>query len=178
MPMTWDAALARLQRDSAAGVFPEIAYEDLVSLLAEQELYTVWAPSTAYALSAVVAPTDANATTHIYRCVLAGTSGTAEPSWPQFSTVDPRPGQTRPYWAGSLGTWPSGVADGTAQWVEHGPLPDAPWNIRKATANAWGLKAQIASVDVAYRAGNVTIGPDTTHARCLAERARWDTDLV
>ena len=41
---------------------------------------TAWAASTAYALDAVVVPTVPNGFTYI--CTTAGTSGTAEPTWP------------------------------------------------------------------------------------------------
>lgn len=54
--------------------------------------YTKWAASTAYALNAVIAPGNG----YTYICTTAGTSGSAEPTWP---TAD--------------GT----VADGTAVWT-------------------------------------------------------------
>ena len=63
----------------------------------------VWAASTAYALGAVVTPTTAN--NCVYECTTAGTSGTAEPTWPTTE------GTT--------------VTDNTAVWTCHTQAADA-----------------------------------------------------
>lgn len=59
---------------------------------------TTWAASTAYTVGDVVRPTTGNG--HLYRCVVAGTSGTTEPTWPTAG------GQT--------------VVDSGATWAEVG----------------------------------------------------------
>ena len=59
---------------------------------------TAWAANTAYRIGSIRRPTTANG--HIYRCVVAGTSGSTEPSWPTAR------GAT--------------VTDGTVTWAEAG----------------------------------------------------------
>lgn len=59
---------------------------------------TAWAASTAYSVGDLVRPTTANG--HIYICVVAGTSGGSEPTWPTVAN------QT--------------VADNTVTWAETG----------------------------------------------------------
>lgn len=79
---------------------------------------TAWAASTAYAVGDVVRPTVA--TGHCYRCIVAGTSGATEPTWP---TVN---GQN--------------VTDGTVTWDEIGAgyvvidAADTIWNPVTVTA--------------------------------------------
>ena len=46
----------------------------------------VWVKQTTYAVGNMVIPTNPNG--HFYRCTTAGTSGTAEPSWPLTGSAD------------------------------------------------------------------------------------------
>jgi hypothetical protein len=59
---------------------------------------TQWAASTAYAVGDIVRPTAGNS--HVYRCIVAGTSAGSQPTWPTVS------GQT--------------VVDNTVTWAEIG----------------------------------------------------------
>lgn len=58
-----------------------------------------WAPSHAYALGQVVTPTTPN--DHYYQCTTAGTSGSAEPTWPTNGST---------------------VNDGTVVWTDRGTI--------------------------------------------------------
>lgn len=79
---------------------------------------TTWVTLTAYAVGAIVRPVAGN--THLYICVVSGTSAAGEPSWPTAS------GQT--------------VADGTVTWGEIGSgiiqldAADTTWTTSTITA--------------------------------------------
>jgi len=175
--MDWDHALATLTRDAEAGTYPELAYEDLVSILADAVAYVTWEPATAYPYGTVIAPTVPNG--HVYRARAGGTSGDTEPVWPERSLSDPRPGTTRPlYQVYGLAAWPAFITDATVTWQEDGPLPPSPWNLRRATGKAWRMKAGRCSSDTAFKAGQLSVGPEPTYQHCVQTALRWEADIV
>ncbi|MCA1596093.1 MAG: hypothetical protein LC772_06680 [Chloroflexi bacterium] len=84
-------------------------------------LYTtpVWAPSTAYALNALVIPTATNG--HIYKVTTAGTSAATQPTWPTTAG----------------GT----VADGTVVWTEQTLALETNALGAEVTGNAYARQA-------------------------------------
>lgn len=89
-----------------------------ITYTAANSFTTTWAASTAYTTGDVVRPTTGNG--HLYRCIVAGTSGGTEPSWPTVS------GDT--------------VTDGTVKWAECGfgivqyDAADTVWSTSTITA--------------------------------------------
>ena len=74
----WDNAIAQL--GVGAGTTAELATQTSLQIVRVQ---TAWVASIAYALGAIVRPVSVgDANEFIYECTTAGTSGTAEPTWP------------------------------------------------------------------------------------------------
>lgn len=69
-----------------------------VTLELADSFATTWAASTAYAVGDVVRPTAGNG--HLYKCVVAGTSAAAEPTWPTIANDQ--------------------ISDNTVTWIEAG----------------------------------------------------------
>jgi hypothetical protein len=138
-------SLVKLQ--AATGVYPTLSDTEVGTLVDQTARWSgSWAASTPYVFGDAVIPTIPNG--HVYRCVNAGRSGTAEPDWTAYATVDSRLALTVPYWSTWNGFYGSSgiVSDGTVTWAEAGPASEQ-YSVRDATHQAWLLKASKASAD-------------------------------
>lgn len=114
--------------------YPVLTDVDMVTIVANRLRYSAWTASTAYAVGTRIVPASPNG--RIYRCVRAGTSGAAPPSWPEWPTN--HEGYT--------------LADGSGNlaWEDDGPSPSA-YDLRGMLYDAWMLKAGRASGDFDVR---------------------------
>lgn len=128
---------------SAGGV---TATTKLLTATAANSWSVVWAASTAYAVGDVVKPLVSNG--HLYRCVVAGTSGGSAPSW---STVH---GQT--------------TTDNTATWVEIGTnivtfdCDDPSWAASTITARRAVLYKSTGTASTSPLIGLIDFGSDVS----------------
>jgi hypothetical protein len=127
MPLitTEEQADAELRFICPVSVDPTLGAEDISYILAKSVVGTVWAADTAFAYGAVIIPTEANRNGHRYKCIMPGTSGVTEPSWPTWDN--------------------SAVGDGSVlQWQEDGAECDL-WDRRALGWHGWNKKADNAS---------------------------------
>lgn len=127
--MTSEEALTKLARDCQASVYPSLDSTELSGILDSCIDWVAWAASTA-----VVEGDRRKFVGRVYRCVYAGTTGTTEPNPPLYCRKTGNP-----------------VLDGTAKWIDCGPVAASPYNLRGAIRAAFELKmAKVAaeSVDV------------------------------
>lgn len=168
-------AITLLSAQCASGTYPTLDNTQLGALIDATEEYTVWAVGEPYAFGAVVQPVTPNG--HLYRCILAGTSGATEPRWALYSTSDTRPGLTRPYWDswGWLASMPgSENSDGTCLWVEHA-IDDGsgPYDVRLATYKAWLMKASLTSADYDFGSDQASYKRSQVIQNCQRQAAYW-----
>lgn len=140
------AALALLTAQCAAAVYPLMSATELGALLDATTGFTVWTPGTAYVYGQVVQPTVRIG--HLYRVIVAGTSGPTEPDWPPYTSPDNRIGVTRPFWHNAPAVYTSGlVQDQDIVWEEAGADSATAYDVRTATYQAWLAKAGKATAD-------------------------------
>jgi hypothetical protein len=144
-----DAVVALIEQDAD----PELTDQEVDDAIARVVYYQPWAANTAYAYGVRVGPSVANG--WLYRCVVGGLSGSAEPAWPVPYAAH------NPWGIGS-------VTDGTVTWVVAAPVT-AQYDVPSAAVECWLMKARKAAnrVDVAVQ----TVGStreSMTHAQCLA----------
>jgi hypothetical protein len=127
--MTRDEALAKLARDCQASAYPSLDSTELSGVLDSFTDWTDWVASTA-----VVEGDRRKFVGRVYRCVLAGTTGTEEPEPALYCR--------------KMGNM---LFDGSARWIDCGPVQASAYNLRGATRAAFELKmAKVAgsAVDV------------------------------
>lgn len=121
------AALAKLIELAQPSVQPTLSTTastgEVDVILDRNKRASTWAASTAYTFGQIVMPTTRNG--HRYRCVVAGTSESTEPTWPKTN--------------GSI------VAEGDLEWEEYGPQFDNVYDVRQAAHECWQLKTAKAS---------------------------------
>lgn len=165
--MRRSAAKARLKRMVAWDQMPALTESDLEDLLALArradssghaiDAYDVWEPATAYRVGDRVIPSVANG--HAYVCIVAGASGTDEPSFP----------------AGAGAT----VVDGTVTWREDGAALWTPtYDLNLAAAEGWRWKAAKAASLTGFTADGATFHEEQIVAHCLGMAARYAAGVV
>lgn len=98
---------------------PQLSNEELHTLLQQRQLeaqFSTWQSARAYAVGARVIPNPRNGL--VYRCSVAGTSGTTQPAFAEDATL----------------------SDGTVTWVVASET-DTAYNLRSAAAAGWLIKA-------------------------------------
>jgi hypothetical protein len=145
MPLDSAAALAKIKRDSDYSSDPALTDDQMSTLLSQAATATAWATATAYVYGQVIVPTVRNG--HRYRCIDAGTSGGTEPTFP----------------TGQGGT----VTDGTCEWEECSNDIGELWDLRKATCEAWMLKAAMAAKRYDFESDEQSFKREQVHEHCL-----------
>jgi hypothetical protein len=74
------AAIAEVKRRAQVTVAPVIADEDITAILSEYQLASIWENAHLYVVGEEILPTTRNG--HRYRCIVGGTSGATEPTFP------------------------------------------------------------------------------------------------
>jgi hypothetical protein len=133
------AALARLALIIQADASPELDDDELIGILGLPRT-TVWDPNTAYVFGQQITPVARNGAR--FRCIVGGTSGATEPSFPapeQFSS-DRDPHTVAPH-SSSSALSGQRVTDGTVEWLYEGPDYDEPYDVEEAVRRGRRVKA-------------------------------------
>lgn len=169
-------AVARVQRQCAFDVDPVLTPTEIEQILIDQAGVTTWKPSTAYGYGdRIVPPVPAG---RIYRCTLAGISGTTEPQFliaPQYDgPVNPLAGAWwGAGWVPTIDTiagspWFFGLLDGTCAWRSYSIFTGELYDCRRATHDAWVLKASKASDRIRFSTDGQSFEDQQTYANCVA----------
>lgn len=130
----FDEALQRLQLYVQPTVPPVISTSDLQAILRSTAYGTIWTAETVYYYGDVILPTVRNG--HSYVVTVAGTSAATEPDWPLYASS----------------ILSEGESDPLLTWQENGPDFSNLYNVRKAIAQAAGVKKTMAAA--LYANGN------------------------
>ena len=118
-------ALAQFRLAVQPNVQPQLGNEDLDALLDATARASIWTLSTAYSFGDVILPTVRNG--HSYKCIVAGTAGATEPTWPKTD----------------LRTITDGSSDPVLTWQENGPDFSNVYDVRMALHEACMLRAKL-----------------------------------
>lgn len=144
MPIVTDPteANAILRRKLQADVPPELLESDIQGLLNDNIAATEWTAATAYTAGMVVVPSLSARVGSRFVCVIGGTSGSTEPTWP---------------------TWLRGqVGDGNVLWEEAGLECDL-WDMGAAIQDGWDLKVAKAVVYIGTELSDI-------YTHCVEQR--------
>ena len=132
MPLSRLAAIKKLSWMVQADSFPELDSNALGELIDEHKRFNSWEASTYYSVGDQIVSTVPNG--RVYSCLIAGTSGTSEPSFPQIG-----------YSVGQ--NFPDGVApvgiDWGLTWIDAGFTNQEIYDVRASAREGWMRKASI-----------------------------------
>ena len=134
MPLSRLAAIKKLSWMVQANQFPELDSNALGELIDEHKRFSTWTAGETYAVGDQIVPTVP--TGRVYNCVIAGTAGTVEPSWPQIGyaqgqiIVDSISNANPPYAFG-------------LNWQDWGFTQQEVYDVRAAAREGWMRKASI-----------------------------------
>lgn len=155
------SALDELKRNVQPDVEPALdEATDLEPLLDAVQRASIWAVSTAYVYGDVVMPTTRNG--HRYKCIVAGTSGTTEPTWLKSTAAQQTDGTSSP----------------ALTWQEDGPDYSNVFDVRLASHNAWVMKAGKVSELTDYWIGQQRVSEDQLFTHCMKMADRFAPLLV
>lgn len=160
---TFAEAVQWLSREACATQEPVLTSEDLAACVTDAARWTDYAPASAVAVGATIAPTVPNG--RLYRCLVGGTTADAEPTWP--TACGKWTGQT------ITETTAGGGASGVV-WVDVGPRPPERYDLSLAQRSAWLLKAKRTAIlaDVANGPDKVSLSQQHAQLLKLARRFR------
>ena len=161
-PLTLAEAKVRLGLLCASTEEPALSDSDLTDLLDRAARASAWTAATAYAVGTQVVSTDRNG--RLYRCRIAGTSGSTEPDW----------GDADAHYLGRL------VADGTGdlQWEDRGPAFAELWDLTQAARDGWLLKAARCAHEFYFASAGQQMSRQQKHDHCLKMAARYQPAMV
>jgi hypothetical protein len=132
MPLSRLAAIKKLSWMVQADSFPELDSNALGELIDEHKRFNSWEASIYYNVGDQIVPTVPNG--RVYSCLIAGTSGTVEPSFPQIGY---NVGQNIPD-----GTPVSPINWGLT-WIDVGFTNQEIYDVRASAREGWMRKASI-----------------------------------
>lgn len=147
-------AIKKLQWMVSSDTYPELSNAELTELIDEKTRSSNWTANTAYIYGDIIEPTVKNGRT--YKCIVAGTSGATEPSFPEIGFT----GQT--------------VSDNNIYWNDAGAAYYERYDVRAAAREGWLMKAsKIAHlVDVKDGTQDLQISKLLDHCYKMAEKYR------
>jgi len=150
-----EAARAELITYGQVNASPTLGDIEVETILDNHLLATTWVASTAYVVGDIVHPTVRNG--HRYRCVVAGTSGTTEPTWRLRQAVK----------------FTEGASDPLLMWIEDGPEFRQIYDIRSAIHAAWIAKAGVAALSVDMQGANGRVYASQVYDHCIKMADRF-----
>jgi hypothetical protein len=160
--MTESEAVARLRTMCAPSSWPTISDPLLTQFVQDAAAPSRWAAGTAYTYGQYVK----TSTGRVQRCIVAGTSGATEPTWPsQIGTAyrhTLRGQQTE-----------DTLADGELRWEDVGEAPAADYDLRAAARLAWEYKASESAGTPDSADRDVKIQASQVHENCLRQARRY-----
>lgn len=172
MPVPFDVteAVAALVEPDAD---PQLLNSEIDAAILRTADYAVWQPNTTYTIGSVVGPTMPNGWT--YRVV---SSGTVADVWYdegfQSSGAGGVSGATEPVWnvPWSYRNEYARVVDNTLVWLAHLPAMGGPYNMRRAAAELWRVKARKAANRVDIGMSGVASSRDSQLRQACLDEAR------
>lgn len=156
------AAIKKLAWMVQADQFPELDSNALGELIDEHKRYNSWEANTSYAVGDQIVPTVPNG--RVYNCLVAGTSGTSEPDFPQIT-----------YCVGQCfydGTQPANIAF-PLTWQDSGFTQQEVYDVRAAAREGWMRKASICANLVNTDDGKMNIQIHILQENCLQMAAKY-----
>jgi len=155
MPLTRLQAIKELSDLCQATLFPELETNQLARLIDQHVRFNTWTANYAYKVGDIVVPTTPNG--RMYLCIIAGTSGPNEPSFPQIGFAV---GQV-------IADGPIPVDSFGLNWQDSGYVQVEKYDVRAATKQAWLLKASIAANLANTDDGKMKIQLHTIQENCI-----------
>ena len=155
MPLTRLQAIKELSDLCQATLFPELETNQLARLIDQHVRFNTWTASYSYKVGDIVVPTTPNG--RMYLCIIAGTSGAIEPSFPQIGYAV---GQ-------SISDGPIPQNSFALNWQDAGYVQVEKYDVRAATKQAWLLKASIAANLANTDDGKMKIQLHTIQENCI-----------
>jgi len=176
--LSYAEALARLKRQSAPDVDPVLSDSDLADILDDASGVQRWTPNTAYGYGNLLLPVTPMG--RLYRCTLSGVSDVTEPFWLGAPSWTPAPRLFMSWlWGGTVSPflaspWLFGLKDGTAAFCDWSPFGGELYDVRRATREAWLLKAQRASsrTDMSM-SGVSSVREGEIYKNCMSQAQRY-----
>jgi hypothetical protein len=134
---------------------PELSTAELEGVIKDSQIGATWQADTYYPQGATVIPAVPNG--HIYRCAVAGTSGSTEPAWNQFFSTT--------------------TTDNTVSWLEAG-FDRGFFNLDQATSDAWLLKAGKAAPLVQNSSAGQSLASQQLFSHCNQMARYWEPTKV
>lgn len=148
-----DEALEELIRLVQPDSEPELNIEDVEKILDKNLRVATWSAGRSLKYGQLIFPATRNG--HVYRVTIAGTTGTAEPTWPLNDS--------------------STVYNGTVTLEEYGAVPRNLYNVTEAAKQCWQMKmAKAAEYFSGGRRGN----ENQIYDHCKSMRDSFDRPMV
>jgi hypothetical protein len=157
MAFTRTQCLERLAWMTASDQYPTLDSTALQQLIDDALRYTTWTASTAYNVGDMIVPPVPNG--RVYRCVIAGISGTDSTIFPIYAT---KPGYTLYDGSGNPGL----------TWQDYAFANAEPYDLHLAVRNGWLRKAAACATQIAIEDGNVKADMEKLQAHCLSQAQR------
>lgn len=160
-------ATARLQRMLDYASDPVLSSDEITDLLAfaarpdaagndprNASSATAWASATSYEVNDHIRPNPADG--RYWRCVVAGVSGTTQPSWPDL---------------GGLARTTHRIIDGDVVWEDAGGPWQGTYDLNAAAAEGWRWKAGKCAGRFGFTTDGQSFQRQQVHAHCLEQAA-------
>lgn len=168
MPLSRLAAIRQLGQICQSTSFPELTDNQLGDLIDQHKRFATWTPSTYYSVGDMVVPTTPNG--RVYQCVIAGTSQTTEPAFPQIT-----------YAVGQAfydySTLPANQDFGLT-WQDNGYITTEIYDVRAAAKQGWLLKASIAANLANTSDGQMKIELHTIQENCVQMAGKFRSFFI
>ena len=126
----FSAVVADVELLAQTTLNPTMTTEEVEAVVRETARGRTWAAATAYPFGAYVIPTAANLNGRRYRVTEAGTSGAAEPAWPDSNSAT--------------------LTDGTVKFEEAGPHTGSVYDKRRAVEKCLTIRLTKAANQTQY----------------------------
>lgn len=132
---------------------PELDLADVEKVLDRNLRVTTWSANKALKYGQLIFPATRNG--HVYRVTIAGTTGTAEPTWPLVDS--------------------NTVVNGGVTFEEYGAVPRNIYNVVEAAKQCWQMKMAKASE---YFSGGRRGNENQIYDHCKNMRDSFDRPMV